>query len=363
VAEKNEPPVWVATANRRVTEGLQLTFTLKATDADLPVQTLKFTLVSGPEGLTVSTNGVLNWQPTEAQGPSTNRVTVTVTDGVVAVPQEFDVVVLESNRLPVWTNLIPTRRVAEGLLLTFNVQATDGDIPVQPLSYRLVSGPTGLVVTTNGAVSWRPTEEQGPSTNRVKIGVSDGVASVAQEFDIIVAEKNEPPVWVATANRRVTEGLQLTFTLKATDADLPAQTLKYSFVQGPTGLTVSTNGVLTWKPTEAQGPSTNRVQVSVSDGFVSVPQEFTIVVLASTTVQPKLSLVVSSPGGGFELVLFAPLGSRHVLQQRATLSGPWTPVINATNPIIGAGMSVPVSVKIPAPAPTNNSFFYQIVKP
>jgi hypothetical protein len=61
--------------------------------------------------------------------------------------------------------------------------------------------------------------------------------------------------------------------------------------------------------------------------------------------------------------LFAPLGSRHVLQQRATLSGPWTPVINATNPIIGAGMSVPVSVKIPAPAPTNNSFFYQIVKP
>jgi hypothetical protein len=45
------------------------------------------------------------------------------------------------------------------------------------------------------------------------------------------------------------------------------------------------------------------------------------------------------------------------------LSGPWTPVISATNPIIGAGMSVPVSVKIPAPAPTNNSFFYQIVKP
>jgi len=363
VREQNLPPVWVAAANRRVTEGLQLTFTLRATDADLPVQALNFALVSGPEGLTVSTNGVLNWQPTEAQGPSTNRVTVTVTDGVVAVPQEFDVVVLESNRLPVWTNLIPTRRVAEGLLLTFNVQATDGDIPVQPLSYRLVSGPTGLVVTTNGAVSWRPTEEQGPSTNRVKIGVSDGVASVAQEFDIIVAEKNEPPVWVATANRRVTEGLQLTFTLKATDADLPAQTLKYSFVQGPTGLTVSTNGVLTWKPTEAQGPSTNRVQVSVSDGFVSVPQEFTIVVLASTTVQPKLSLVVSSPGGGFELVLFAPLGSRHVLQQRATLSGPWTPVISATNPIIGAGMSVPVSVKIPAPAPTNNSFFYQIVKP
>ena len=193
--------------------------------------------------------------------------------------------------------------------------------------------------------------------------MSDGVASVAQEFDVIVAEQNQPPVWVATANRRVTEGLQLTFTLKATDADLPTQTLKYSIVQGPTGLTVSTNGVLTWKPTEAQGPSTNRVQVSVSDGFVSVPQEFTIVVLASTTVQPKLSLVMSAQGGGFEIVLFAPLGSQYVLQQRATLSGPWTPVINATNPIIGAGMSVPVSVKIPAPASTNSSFFYQIVKP
>ena len=355
--------MWVATVNRRVTEGLQLTFTLKATDADLPVQALKFALVSGPEGLTVSTNGVLNWQPTEAQGPSTNRVTVTVTDGVVSVPQEFEVVVLESNRLPVWTTLITTRRVAEGSLLTFNVQATDGDVPTQPLSYRLVNGPTGLVVTTNGAVSWRPTEAQGPSTNRVKISVSDGVASVAQEFDVIVAEQNQPPVWVATVNRRVTEGLQLTITLKATDADLPAQTLKYSVVQGPTGLTVSTNGVLTWKPTEAQGPSTNRVQVSVSDGFVSVPQEFTIVVLASTTIQPKLSLVMSAQGGGFEIVLFAPLGSQYVLQQRSTLSGPWTPVINATNPIIGAGMSVPVSVKFPASSLTNSSFFYQIVHP
>ncbi|NBP23795.1 MAG: hypothetical protein EBU81_04400 [Proteobacteria bacterium] len=274
VRESNQSPVWTNPGTRKITEGLLASFQLVATDADLPVQSLVFGLVKGPDGLTVSTNGLVNWQPTEAQGPSTNRVTVTVSDGGVTVPQDFDIIVRESNRLPVWVTLVTTRRVAEGSQMSFNVQATDSDLPAQPLTYRLLNGPTGLVVTTNGLVSWTPTEAQGPSTNRVRIGVGDGVGNISQEFDIIVAERNQPPVWTNPGTRRVTEGLQLTFTLKATDADLPVQTLSYSLVQGPAGLKVSTNGVLSWKPTAAQGPSTNRVQVSVSDGVVSVAQEF-----------------------------------------------------------------------------------------
>ena len=360
VREQNLPPVWTNPGTRRVIEGLQLTYALKASDSDLPVQPLQFTLVSGPEGLTVGTNGVMNWLPTEAQGPSTNRVTVSVSDGVVSVPQEFDVVVLESNRLPVWVTFITTRRVSEGSPLTFNVQATDSDLPAQKLTYRLVNGPTGLLVTTNGAVSWTPTEAQGPSTNRVRIGVTDGVANISQEFDVIVVERNQSPVWTNPGTRRVTEGLQLTFTLKATDADVPVQTLSYTLEQGPAGLKVATNGVLSWKPTEAQGPSTNQVTVSVSDGVVSVSQQFNIVVADSPVVAAQLTLAQSA-GGGYEIRFVGPSGAQYILEQGSSVLGPWVPVPGVDKPFTASGMTN--ALRIPLPATTTANSFYRFVKP
>jgi hypothetical protein len=106
---------------------------------------------------------------------------------VVAIALEFQVTVAESNAAPVWTTVVGTRRVSEGSLMTFTVSATDSDLPAQPLTYRLLSGPWGLTVS-NGVVNWRPTEVQGPSTNRVSIGVSDGVVSTPLEFDVIVRD-------------------------------------------------------------------------------------------------------------------------------------------------------------------------------
>ena len=362
VLERNQPPVWTNPGIRRVTEGLRLSMALKATDADLPVQPLIFSLLSGPEGLIVSTNGVVEWQPTEAQGPSTNRVRVAVSDGVVAVPQEFDVVVLESNRLPSWVTLVTTRRVAEGSLLTFAVQATDSDLPPQRLTYRLANGPTGLTVTTNGLVSWTPTEAQGPSTNRVRITVGDGVGSISQEFDILVAERNQPPVWTNPGIRRVTAGLQLTFALKATDADLPAQTLRFSLDGGPAGLSVSTNGVVSWKPTEAQGPSTNLVRVSVTDGIVPVSQEFSIVVQSAPGGGAKLTLVPVA-GGGMEILYSGPLGAQYVLEQGSSTSGPWEPVPNVPRPLSVSSATNQARVALPPAATSSPIRFFRFVKP
>ena len=37
-------------------------------------------------------------------------------------------------------------------------------------------------------MAWRPTGVQGPGTNRGRLGVSDGVVSTVQEFDIIVRD-------------------------------------------------------------------------------------------------------------------------------------------------------------------------------
>src|SRR5207302_9860396 len=55
-----------------------------ATDADLPANTLTFALVSAPLGMSINpASGVISWTPSEAQGPSTNVVSVSVTDNGV----------------------------------------------------------------------------------------------------------------------------------------------------------------------------------------------------------------------------------------------------------------------------------------
>ena len=88
-----------AIPNQTVYANTLLTFTASATDTDQPPQTLTFSLGTGaPTGASITTNGVFNWTPTAAQAPSTNPVSVIVSDS--GVPQmsattSFSVVVLQ----------------------------------------------------------------------------------------------------------------------------------------------------------------------------------------------------------------------------------------------------------------------------
>jgi hypothetical protein len=251
------------------------------------------------------------------------------------------------NKAPVWTSAAQNRRVSEGSTLLFQLRATDSDLPPQPLNYRLISGPTGLTVSTNGVVSWRPTEEQGPSTNRVWVDVNDGIEGASQEFDIVVQERNLPPVWPTLGTLRVTEGLRLSFQLKATDSDLPAQRLTYQLVSGPTGLSVTTNGLLSWTPTLQQGPSTNRVRVSVSDTFTSATQDFDILVRDSEPTTGVATLEISSnPGGGWNLRLRAASGVSYQIEQSTSLGGTWTQLPGVTA-VVGKSLSEAVTIPLP----------------
>jgi regulation of enolase protein 1 (concanavalin A-like superfamily) len=77
----NTPPVLTAISNRFLTLGHTLSFTASATDADLPPQTLTYSLSGAPFGATIgSLNGLFNWTPS---APGTNSMGVIVTDNGV----------------------------------------------------------------------------------------------------------------------------------------------------------------------------------------------------------------------------------------------------------------------------------------
>ena len=81
VNEVNVAPVLGALSDSTVNPGQTVSFTATAADADLPTNTLTFSLVSPPSGATInSASGLFNWRPAVSQANTTNTVQVQVTD-------------------------------------------------------------------------------------------------------------------------------------------------------------------------------------------------------------------------------------------------------------------------------------------
>jgi hypothetical protein len=95
----NRPPVLSAMTNQTIFAAQTLVLTATATDFDIPVQQLTFALTNAPAGATIdATNGVFTWTPGADQAPSTNSITVVVTDSGTpnhSASGSFDVLVIQ----------------------------------------------------------------------------------------------------------------------------------------------------------------------------------------------------------------------------------------------------------------------------
>jgi hypothetical protein len=81
VGELNSAPTLDPVQGYTVVAGQTVSFTAAATDPDLPAQTLIFALEGAPTGASIdASTGSFTWTPTTAQAPSTNTITIRVTD-------------------------------------------------------------------------------------------------------------------------------------------------------------------------------------------------------------------------------------------------------------------------------------------
>jgi hypothetical protein len=187
VNEVSTAPVLEAIAPQTVDEGTLLTFTATASDADLPADTLAFSLVGAPGGAVLDpATGVFAWTPTEEQGPGNFSFTIRVSDGASFHDQPVTVTVHEVNMAPV-LEPIPPQSVSTGTLLTFNAIATDADLPTNSLAYTLIGAPDSAAINSvTGAFNWTPTEEQGPGTFIFTARVSDGILTHDQAVSVTI---------------------------------------------------------------------------------------------------------------------------------------------------------------------------------
>ncbi len=94
----NTAPTLQPIADRTILFGQSVSFTAVGADADVPAQTLTYSLAPGaPNGASIGAGtGAFTWTPSAAQVPGTNHITVRVTDsGVppITVSQTFTVIV------------------------------------------------------------------------------------------------------------------------------------------------------------------------------------------------------------------------------------------------------------------------------
>ncbi|SNB46427.1 DUF2341 domain-containing protein [Geobacter sp. DSM 9736] len=280
VSENHQPAITslpITTAS----EGIVYSYQVTASDFD--GDGLSFALAGAPAGMTVSGNGLISWAPTGLQ-VGENPVTLTASDGSLAASQTF-IVTVSRNHYPLISST-PVTTAAEGEPYTYAVTASDSD--ADSISFSLKTAPSGMSISVAGVISWTPDYNQAGS-QPVTVRVTDArTLYVEQNYVIEVADLKRPPVISSTPKTTCPTGIAYAYQVVASDPEgLP---VSYALSSAPSGMTVSTSGLVTWA---VPSSGSHSVTLEVSDAYRTTTQTFTLL------VAPAPGIPTTIPHGNF----------------------------------------------------------------
>jgi len=240
--EGNRPPRITSTPTVTGTTGGTYVYQIVANDPD--GDSLAYTLLDAPVGMTISTDGKIEWAiPTSFVGNV--DVEIEVSDGKGGEAQQGYTISVAGtgNRAPRITTT-PTTTATIGTLYTYQVRVTepDGDT----VTYALTAKPDGMVIDAdNGKIEWTPEVTQNGYHN-IEITVSDGKGGVAVQTYTLYAQlaNNSPPRITSQPVYQTKPGVSYEYKVTAYDANNDA--LTYSLASAPTGMTISADGIVHW---------------------------------------------------------------------------------------------------------------------
>ena len=177
VGEVNIGPELADIGDIDAAEGQLIDIMATATDADLPANTLSYSLVGDvPAGAAIDADsGRLTWRPDESQGGQSFMITVRVADGNGGSDQKsFNVSVAETDDAPK-IEPIDNRIVMTGETLSVTVSAFDPDSPANSIRYEIASdAPAGLTIDPDsGLISWDVPEDYSSGTFDVVVRATE----------------------------------------------------------------------------------------------------------------------------------------------------------------------------------------------
>ena len=228
-----------------------------------------WTITSGtlPSGLSLSSSGVISGTPTTAGDPTS--VTFQVTDSVSkTVTKSMSITINASPSIG--TVSLPNGTVGVSYSQTLSV--TGG---TSPYTWSIATGslPSGLSLSSSGVVSGTPTTAGGPTSITFK--VTDLTSTTATKSLSIAI--TTPPSISTNSLPNGTVGTAYSQTLAATGGTSP---YSWTVIAGslPSGLTLSSSGLISGTPTTAGGPTSITLKVTDNNNITATK------VLSVTTV-------------------------------------------------------------------------------
>ncbi len=271
VGEVNVAPALTAVGNRVVDEETTLAFTVTANDADLPANSLTFTLDAGaPAGAAITAGGAFTWTPTEAQGPGVYQVTFNVTDGEFNDTETIDITVNEVNVAPAASNDAITI-LEDAVATTIDVLANDVDHDNNTITIIAVTdGAHGTVTITNGGadLTYEP-DADFFGTDTFTYIINDGELNDTATVTITVENTNDEPIALDDA-ASVDEDSSTTISVLINDDFAPdeGETLTITSVtQGTHGtVTIASGDIRIIYQPDADYVGTDTFTYTISDG-------------------------------------------------------------------------------------------------
>lgn len=287
-------PVFTSSSTPTVVENTATVLTLTASDADLPGQTISFSITGGDDDGLFTINGSDELEflaapdyetPLDADGDNVYEVQITADDGNGGTTvQSISVTVTPANdNAPVFTSS-STPVVAENTTTVLMLTASDADLPGQTISFSITGGDDAGLFAINGSNELEflaapdfeaPLDADGDNVYELEVTADDGNGGTTiQSISVRVSNANESPMITSPAAANVTENTTTAMTATSSDPDGGAPV--YSIVGGADAASFAidgSTGELTFivapnfeVPADADSDNIYQVQIKVDDG-------------------------------------------------------------------------------------------------
>jgi len=279
--EANAAPTIMALDPVVVSRGDKLSIQVVADDPDGDNTRLKYHLQDAPAGMTISTEGLIEWTVDAEAIGGTTKVTISVLDELA--PRPGNILVVTVNLPPTLAGIGP-QTVQVGQVLAIKPSATDPE--EGEVVFLVEELPLGAEFDSLSGFNWTPTEEQ-LGVHEVFFGVKDSHGAGDDELVVITvtSKPNVAPTIEVLEPIVVSRGDNLSVQVVADDSDGDNAKLKYQLQNAPVGMTISTKGLIEWKTSpEAEG-GTMEVTVVVLDELESRASE---IITVTVNLPPTL---------------------------------------------------------------------------
>ncbi|MEZ6048647.1 MAG: putative Ig domain-containing protein [Planctomycetaceae bacterium] len=273
----NNAPSFTSTPEGPAFTGILWSYQATATDPNEDPLTFTLDQDSLNRGMTIQANGLVEWTP-DTEGSYLVAVSVDDGNGNI-ITQSFTLDVIDSSTINLAPTITSTPRGPAYLTNEWSYQVVATDPNDDPLTYSLDSAAltAGFQVNATGLITWTPTVE---TEETVIVTVDDGNGAYATQTFTLAAVDTPPPANAAPviSSQPSTQVHSAdTYQYQVSAYDPNGDTITYTLVNAPTGMTISATGLITWTAGTV-GPYS--VSVKVEDPqLASVTQSYTLNVI------------------------------------------------------------------------------------